>query len=68
MRTWSGRGSEEEEEEENRLKRETFEAGKEERKAWIVFSLVWEGAIAHVWEVEEKPLESIYCSPSHSLS
>lgn len=34
MKTWSGRGSEEEEE--NRLKRETFEGGKGERKAWFV--------------------------------
>lgn len=31
MKTWSGRGSEEEEEE-NRLKRETFEGGKRERE------------------------------------
>ena len=39
-----------------------------ERKAWFVFSLAWGGAVAHVWEVEEKGLESVYRSPSHSLS
>lgn len=65
-KSWSRRGSEEEEE--NRLKRETSEGGKGERKAWFVLSLAWGGAVAHVWEVEEKGLESVYRSPSHSLS
>lgn len=55
-------------EEQKRIKRETVAGGKCERKAWVVFSQVWEEAVACAWEVGEKPVASIFCSPSHLLS